>query len=147
MTSVAVEILGRGVISKQTRYIAHSVTLCVGEKRSQNKQQESRARHVYEKEKCVPELRDICEASELLREWPEWVLVVPVPASELSDLLSSSIILKTEKEKRSILMMRAANWQDERNVLWMKDNNMAGGRRSVVSMTRLTFSLCLIPLE
>ncbi len=40
----------------------------------------------------LPELREICDASELLRECPD-AMLVPVPANEFNDLLSSSIIL------------------------------------------------------
>ena len=42
---------------------------------------------------AVPELREICDVSELLREWPQ---VDVVPHSELSDLESNSIILRVK---------------------------------------------------
>ena len=44
----------------------------------------------------LPELREICDASELLRECPD-AMLVPVPANEFNDLLSSSIILQDKQ--------------------------------------------------
>ena len=49
------------------------------------------------KKRSLPEFKEICDASELLRECPDAILV-PVPANEFNDLLSSSIILLKETQ-------------------------------------------------